>query len=708
MRTWTTILTLLCTLTLVAQNKTKIDSLLKTLATNKEDTNRINSLNELAKVFLDTLPDKSLVYTNQALELTKKLKWKKGEVVAYRRAASVYMRKEEYVKSLEYDFKILKAYEEEGNKKKITSALGNIGLFYVGQGDYPHALDYWIKAVDNEEQIWNEIHKSPWLYNIGNLYQYQSTSPFLSAKKKAKLSEKIMGYYLKALQSQKKEEDKAIWSYYIGNVYKDQSRIQRDSTKKGELLDSALTCYFQAFEYDTAIQRHSSILGNIGITYHEQGNYERALNWYRRALGEHKDNAQIYSRIGALYTETKKYKEAEKYLLQALELNQEQSTAMRRPVWMFDELNSELALATLYRKTKKWDKAFEHYEKAMTLQDSIFDDEKDKKLNRMELQNKFDKEQERQLREQEKKDAVAAEEMKRQKMLGYAFMGGFGLLLVLAFVVFLSLQQKKKANKVIIAQKELVEEKNAEILDSIQYAKRIQSAILPPPKLVRQYLEDSFILYKPKDIVAGDFYWMETEEDKVFFTAADCTGHGVPGAMVSVMCSNALSKAVKELGIYEPAKILDKTVELLEERFAKSEEEVKDGMDLALCCLDLKTQKLEYAGANNSLYYIKNGELKEVKPDKQPVGKHDGRQPYTNHTLDIKKGDCFYIFSDGFADQFGGPKGKKFMYKPFKKLLSDIHDKPMDEQKDILDRSIIEWKGPLEQVDDICIIGLRI
>lgn len=254
----------------------------------------------------------------------------------------------------------------------------------------------------------------------------------------------------------------------------------------------------------------------------------------------------------------------------------------------------------------------------------------------------------------------------------------------------------------------LIRKKNKEILDSINYAKRIQSAILPPIKLVREYLTDSFILYKPKDIVAGDFYWIEIVEDKVFFTAADCTGHGVPGAMMSVMCSNALSKAVKELEIYQPAKILDKTVEILEEHFAKSEEEVKDGMDIALCCLDLKTKKLQYAGANNPLYHISKGELKEIKPDKQPIGKYDDRRPYTNHSIDITSGDCFYIFTDGFADQFGGPNEKKFKYKPFKQLLLDNHNRPMNEQKDILDKTIENWKGQLEQVDDVCIIGLRI
>jgi len=263
--------------------------------------------------------------------------------------------------------------------------------------------------------------------------------------------------------------------------------------------------------------------------------------------------------------------------------------------------------------------------------------------------------------------------------------------------------------KVLIEkQKSIVDEKNQEITASIRYSQRIQNAILPPPKLVKELLKDSFVLYKPKDIVAGDFYWMEAVGDKVLFTAADCTGHGVPGAMLSVMCSNALSKSVMELGIYEPAKILDKVVEILEERFSKSEEDIWDGMDLALCCLDMKEKKLEFAGANNQLYLIRKSELIETKGDRQPVGKHDNRKPFTNHTIDLVAGDSIYLSSDGYPDQFGGPRDKKFTYRRFRELLVTVSDKGMEEQKEILDRTIEDWKGDTEQIDDICVIGVKI
>jgi len=256
------------------------------------------------------------------------------------------------------------------------------------------------------------------------------------------------------------------------------------------------------------------------------------------------------------------------------------------------------------------------------------------------------------------------------------------------------------------AQKEIVEERNKEILDSINYAKRIQSAILPPDKIIKEYLKDSFILYKPKDIVAGDFYWMEHKNNKVLFAAADCTGHGVPGAMVSVVCNNALNRSVREYGFVDPGKILDKTREIVIQEFEKSDEEVKDGMDIALCSLDGNI--LQYAGAHNPLWIIRNGAIIETKANKQPIGKFDIQQPYTTHTFELEKGDTIYIFSDGYVDQFGGEKGKKFKTNPFRKLLISIQDQTMEQQRLIIDKTFEDWRGNLEQVDDVCVIGLRV
>lgn len=276
------------------------------------------------------------------------------------------------------------------------------------------------------------------------------------------------------------------------------------------------------------------------------------------------------------------------------------------------------------------------------------------------------------------------------------------------FVGIYFIGTNREYEQVVTEQKEAIALKNKEITDSITYAKRIQNAILPSDKTMKEHLPDSFVLYKPKDIVAGDFYWMEMSNENILFAAADSTGHGVPGAMVSVVCKNALSRSVREYKLNEPAKILDKAKEIIIQEFEKCEEEVQDGMDISLCSLNFKTNELQWAGANNPLLIIRNKEILETKPDKQPVGMFAAGQKFTNHIFHLIKGDQIYVFTDGYSDQFGGPNKKKLKYKAFKQLLLDNHLRPMADQKAQLDNAIELWKGPLEQVDDICLVGVRI
>ncbi|MEZ4921969.1 MAG: SpoIIE family protein phosphatase [Crocinitomicaceae bacterium] len=267
--------------------------------------------------------------------------------------------------------------------------------------------------------------------------------------------------------------------------------------------------------------------------------------------------------------------------------------------------------------------------------------------------------------------------------------------------------------KEILKQKDLIEDQHKEleathndIRDSIIYAKRIQGAILPPTTMLKKHLPEHFILYKPKDIVAGDFYWMEPTDDKLFFAAADCTGHGVPGAMVSVICNNALNRSVREYNITDPASILDNTRTIIAREFEKSEDEMRDGMDIALCSLN--GLKLEYAGAQNPLIIIRNGEMIQIKADKQPVGNYFVETPFTTHHIDLQKGDMIYLFSDGYADQFGGDNGKKFKMKRFLDTLLEIATKSVEDQRSILNDNFEKWRGDYEQIDDVCVLGVRI
>jgi serine phosphatase RsbU (regulator of sigma subunit) len=286
------------------------------------------------------------------------------------------------------------------------------------------------------------------------------------------------------------------------------------------------------------------------------------------------------------------------------------------------------------------------------------------------------------------------------------------------FITYYFKKSNESYESQLIQMNELIREKNKEITDSINYAKHIQNAILPSETLFKNYFKKSFILFKPKDIVAGDFYWMyvNPESDLYYFAAADCTGHGVPGAMVSVICSNALNRAVREFNISEPGKILDKCRELVISTFINeeiisienSETKVKDGMDISLCCWNNKTNELLWSGANNPLWILRENSILEYKPDKQPIGNSDAFIPFTTKRIQLQKNDNIYVFTDGYADQFGGEKGKKFKYSQLKELLLKVNNFDPDEQKKEIDSALEKWKGELEQVDDILIIGIKI
>lgn len=255
-------------------------------------------------------------------------------------------------------------------------------------------------------------------------------------------------------------------------------------------------------------------------------------------------------------------------------------------------------------------------------------------------------------------------------------------------------------------------ESRKDLDDSISYAKRIQQAIMAPIPVVENVLGDSFVMYLPKDVVSGDFYFVEQTEDYVFFSAVDCTGHGVPGALMSVVGFNYLHQAIMEKAIYEPNEILSYLDEGVNERLRQTggESGIKDGMDLGLCRIDKKNRELRYAGAYNPLYLVTKNGLVETKADKLPIGMNvDGVvDVYTNHVFQLEEGDCVYVFSDGYADQFGGPNGKKFKYKQMREVLESLKDAPMLEQKRLLRAKFEEWMGSESQVDDVLVMGVRV
>jgi serine phosphatase RsbU (regulator of sigma subunit) len=297
--------------------------------------------------------------------------------------------------------------------------------------------------------------------------------------------------------------------------------------------------------------------------------------------------------------------------------------------------------------------------------------------------------------------------------------GGVGaallLMIVLAFFIFKGYRQKQRDNRIIEQQKQLVEEKNKDITDSIQYAQRIQEALLPPREIKYRIFPDAFVLFEPRDIVSGDFYWFAEKDGKRLIAAVDCTGHGVPGAFMSLIGNTFLNELVVGKGITEPAAVLNGLREMVTGSLRQSGSGVQaqDGMDIALLCFDDAAQKISFAGANNPLWVVGRREggvvLEEYSANKRPIGYYPGETlPFEGHLIAMRPGDCIYIFTDGFADQFGGEAGKKFKYKKLQQLLVDIHAEPMPRQEELLRNAFMDWKGALAQVDDVLVIGVRI
>jgi serine phosphatase RsbU (regulator of sigma subunit)/Tfp pilus assembly protein PilF len=671
--------------TLKSQPDTKKDSLLSSIKTAKSDTAKVNAMLSTSNYLMDKEPNEAYIIITEAMRLATKIKWNRGKEESYITKGQYYYSQSEFTKTLECWQEALKYKESRNDKEGMAFIRGKIGLIYWNLDDDKKALDYIFQALKEFELQGNKTKSAIQKGNIGMIYF------------KMKDYEKALSFFFEALDVAEKE-----------NLY---------TLKK-------------------------NTIGNIGVVYYTQKKYEKAKEFFLKSLELHQNinDKQGISRqsgnIGILYVKAPHLAFekgnnktglvlAEEYLEKALKLSTEYGA---------QKLMSEQEefLSQLEEKKGNWKKAIEWYKKFILLKDSINSEENQKLIVKKEIQYEFDKKATADsvayAKETEVNVALLKQkeaEIKSKQLQQWGL--GVGLLLVLIFSGFLynriQIIQKQKhlielQKQQVEHQKHLVVEKNHEILDSITYAKRIQSAILPPQRLIKEFLPSSFVLYKPKDIVAGDFYWLEVPagNDKVhkpiMMAAADCTGHGVPGAMVSVVCNNALNRSVREYGLTEPGKILDKTREIVIEEFQKSDEEVKDGMDISLCCLHNKT--LSWSGANNPLWIVRKNsensapELIELKPDKQPIGKYSDAKPFTTHTIELFENDTIYIFTDGYQDQFGGPKGKKFMAKNLKELLITINHETMEKQKQILDNAFSEWVGDLEQIDDVTLIGIRI
>ncbi|MDP1801541.1 MAG: SpoIIE family protein phosphatase, partial [Bacteroidota bacterium] len=476
-------------------------------------------------------------------------------------------------------------------------------------------------------------------------------------------------------------------------------------------------------------------LQNIGNIYEEQNNNAKALDFFTKSLkirteiNDEQGIAYSLYNLGQLYLKENKIKLALDNALASLAI----SNKIGYPTNIGAAAN---LLQDIYRKQNKYDKAYDMLKLSNRMKDSLNNSELQKVSVKKQFQYEFEKKENIAKAEQEKKDIMYNDQLQQNKIIITSVL--IGLLIVITFSVFLyrrvkviqkqnfiietqkievDKQRELAINRSIVAekQKEIIELHQKDILDSINYAKRIQYALLANERLLRASLPEHFVLFKPKDIVSGDFYWATQHNNNFYLAVCDSTGHGVPGAFMSLLNINFLNEAVIEKNIVKPNEILDHVRIRLIEHF--SQEGGRDGMDAILMCINRSTNKMTYAAANNAPIVIREGKALEMPKDKMPVGKGEKINSFTLFDLDMQTGDVLYLYTDGYADQFGGPDAKKFKNRQLNEFLTSISDLKMQEQINMLNLTYENWrtwsneageKCYHDQVDDICIIGIKI
>lgn len=589
----------------------------------------------------------------------------------------------QYNKTLEYTQLGLNICARNDFPTEEAMLLNNRGIAYDYLGEYSSALTNFFKALKIEEEI-DYPNLRAYIYsNIGLIYSNQENA------------KSALEYHRKSLYIRKKIKDLPGISASLNNI----AIVYVMQKNFPEALKNYLECI--SIDKELGDQRGlSDDYNNIGLCYMEMKLFEKAMNYFleslkiRETLNNPLGVVECYTNIGTLLYNTGQFARAREYfvLSEGLAKTIHSKESLRFAYENLSKIEDELGNSA---------KAFDYYKLYILFRDSIDNSEIASAQTALEMQYQFDKEKEANRLLQERKEA-------QTKIILYSVIGGLILIGFFSILLFKRWKETQSQKKIIEEKNLLVERKNEEIMDSITYAKRIQTAILPSQQLLNDLIPNQFVLYLPKDIVAGDFYWLEHSEDKIFFAVADCTGHGVPGAMMSVVCHNALNRSVKEFGCIQPGEILDKTREIIVKELSKNDHSVSDGMDISLCVLDQKNNTVLWAGANNPLwiYRSESQQIEEWKSNKQPIGVYSNALPFTTHSIQVFQGDRIYLFTDGFADQFGGPNGKKLMRKAFQELLLKSSKASVEAQKQELEQFYENWKGELDQVDDVCVSGI--
>ncbi len=747
------------------------DSLLQLAENSKDDSLKVTLYDRLAKINAAADNDKALKFADKALEISKKRDDASQTAGVQKTMGIIYFYRGDIDNAFNYFNKSKDTYEAAGNISGVARTYNNMGILYKNTGQITQAQESYLKAIEAFEKT-NDAEGMALAYlNIGNLYNSQgdyknALDNFLSALKFFETSQnhlKIAEVYnnIGILYGAQNEYDKALENFEKAlKIYEKLNNTDR----LADSYNNIGTIYLEQNKYSQALRqlekskdlclevgqpaKIATAYYNLGDVYTKLEDYDRALNYFRESLKIQEDlentigAAKCYSGIGEYYYYRKDYKKAIRNLEKAKRLAEGKDLITHKEATEW--------LSKAYEKTGNIKQAYLNHKLFKALNDSVFNENNRQNITQLSMQYEFDK----QKSEADKRQKLAKIEFeakqRRSKTIAYVMLGGIIVLILIAILLIRSSRIKSRANKLLAEQKAEIELKNIEleqqheeilaisdqlaetnkevtlqrdlavkrqkeITDSIIYAQRIQEAVMPSEDLFKQAVRDYFILFKPRDIVSGDFYWMSVKGDKVIIAAADCTGHGVPGAFMSMLGISLLNEITGHGKDLDAGGILDelraKVIESLHQTGKANE--AKDGMDIALCIIDKKEQSVEYAGAYNPLYYIpkdsENNEIIQIKANRQPIGIFIKMgKPFAAQKFSYKTGDRLYLFSDGYADQFGGKLQQKMKAYRFRAVLSQTADLPMQKQKEYLEQFFLKWQGSERQVDDVILIGVEL
>ncbi len=637
-------------------------------------------------------------YYMEALKQFETIKYTHGIAEAYNNIAVFYDGQGNIEKALEFHAKSLKLKENTSDSVGWALSLNNIGMTYQKQGMIEKAIEYFSRSLTIKERIGNKNGMAFTLNNLGFIFQNQGEIP------------KAKEYYEKSLKLWREVDNKdGIVTAYnnLAWVY----LLSKDTVKALEYYSFAEKLGIELNDK----QAMATSNGNIGMLLFDKGDINGSLVYLNKAetlyeeINDKDGMASILIYLSKIYAKQGNIAEAEKACKRSLKFGEELS---------YPDVIAKAAdlLRLIYKRMGKYKEALEMNELADRMNDSISNETTRKASIKQQFKYEYEKKAiadslksaDQLARNQIKHE----EEIKQQRIYTYGGIVGFVLMIVVASVSFRAYRNKQKANTIINAQKtevehqkHIIEEKQKEIVDSINYAKRIQYTLLAHDQFLKENLPEHFVYFKPKDIVSGDFYWATKKDDRFYLAVCDSTGHGVPGAFMSLLNIGFLTEAINEKGIVKPNMVFDHVRQRLIEGISK--EGQRDGFDGILICIDKKKKDISYAAANNSPIIIRNGELVELPGDKMPVGIGERTDPFNLYEIKTAPGEMLILYTDGYADQFGGPKGKKFKYKPLNQLLLSNATLPLEKQNELLNVTFENWKGNLEQVDDVCVIGIK-